>query len=313
MIVLRRIGSSLCLSGLLGLLLVAPGADCADDMARAGDKVDPEYRELHRMPVTAGSRTLDVSGLLRARFQKNPGAIRAILAKTRISPLNKNLVNFWRGMAFKTEKRYEEAAIEFSKCTDFTELSTEGQLQVAETFMFLESYDKAIDILNTALKRKVNYECLELRGRTYLASNQTAKALADFTAAAKLREIKGRGLLARAADILRREHKPKEALVLLKTAEKNADRPSDCPYYMSKAACHEDLGQWSEAVECCTRGIALAKQYNDRFQTNELLLSRAYLERAKCYDRLGKASQANADRQSYRKFSNSVEEDILGK
>jgi len=266
------------------------------------------------IPETAANKTLPVLELKHARQNKDGKAIRQLISKIKVTALNKNAIDFWRGMAFKCEKRYEEAGVEFDKCTDLSDVSVEGHLQVAETYLFIEQFAQAIKILDDSIKRKPCYDSVELRARCYLAQNMTAPALRDFIAAAKMRENKSRSLLARAGEILRREHKPKEALEIMKAGDNTKEHATDAAFYMAKAVCYEDLGQWDNAVESCTRAINVSKQRGPHtFQASQMILSRAVSERAKCYDHLGKPALAKADREFYRKFCNGIEDDMLGK
>jgi len=82
---------------------------------------------------------------------------------------------------------------------------------------------------------------------------------------------------------------------------------------MAKVMCYEDLNQWNDAAFWCSRAIAVSKTGQRTFQANQLIFSRAVLERAKCYEHLGKNTLAESDRQFYRKYCSSVEDDMIGK
>jgi len=279
-----------------------------------GGAEDTDEMVSEDIPETPANKTLPVLELRQARQQKDGRAIRQLLSKTKVTALNKNAFDFWQGMAFKCEKRYEEAGVEFDKCTNLSDISVEGQLQVAETYLFIEQFAQAIKILNASIKHKPCYDSMELRARCYLAQNMTAPALRDFIAAAKMRENKSRSLLARAGEILRREHKPKEALEIMKAGDQTKEHSTDAAFYMAKAMCYEDLGQWDQAADNCSKAINVSKQRGPHtFQASQMILSRAVSERAKCYDHLGKTALAKADREFYRKFCNGIEDDMLGK
>ncbi|MBS2010661.1 MAG: tetratricopeptide repeat protein [Cyanobacteria bacterium SZAS TMP-1] len=285
--------------------------------AGAGEKNrDPDGdAAMFAVPDTPGNRTLPIAKLTAARQRKNGAAIRQLLASIPVTAGNRNVVDFWRGMSRKCEKRYEEAGEQFDKCTDFGELSVEGQAQVAETYLYLEQYDKSLKILTPLIKKQPNFDCLELRGRCYTAAGKPELALPDLIAAAKLQETKSRSLLARAAEILRRQNKPKEALAVLKMGDANKEHSGDAPFYLSKAVCYEDLGQWKEAAEACSRAlqVSMAGCRNGRERAGQLFVSRSLLERAKCYDHLGRRDLAAADRAENGKFSSEVEDDFMGK
>lgn len=301
---------SLCLA--LAAALAVPEAS-----AGAGEKDKEAEIEAARyaVPDTPGNRTLPIAKLTAARQRKNGAAIRQILFPIRVTATNRNVVDFWRGMSRKCEKRYEEAGEQFDKCTDLGELSIEGQAQIAETYMYLEQYDKTLKILTPLIKKHPNFDCLELRGRCYTAVGKPELALQDLIAAAKMQETKSRGLLSRAAEILRRQNKPKEALAVLKMGDANQDHSGDGPFFLAKAVCYEDLGQWNQAVEACSHAlqVSLAGCRNGSERAGQIFVSRSLLERAKCYDHLGKKDLAAADRAENGKFSSEVEDDFMGK
>jgi hypothetical protein len=76
----------------------------------------------------------------------------------------------------------------------------------------------------------------------------------------------------------------------------------------------EDLGRWPEAAKDCTIAIQVADpSMSGGADAQQAIMSRAYLERAGCYDHMGKKDLAAADRRAHNKMSSELEEDFIGK
>jgi predicted Zn-dependent protease len=215
----------------------------------------------------------------------------------------------------------EQAVVEFDRCTDFTETSLAGQFQVAVTYMQLDQCSKAIKILSTMLDKHpgsqwhaMQRQCYEARGDCYIGVVRSKEAISDYMQAARLWPDRSQALLARAAELLRREHKCSEALALLNEAVVTKEQPTDLGYLLCRASCSEELGKWPEATKDFTATIRIAQEGINRGGRGEfIILSRAYIERAKCYDHIGQQGLAAADRLAYQKLSREAEADLVGK
>jgi tetratricopeptide (TPR) repeat protein len=278
-------------------------------------------KEIVAEPDNAGNRSLPLAQLTALNSEKRGGEARTLLARVKPTAANRNLLHLWRGLTYAHELEPEEAAVEFDQCTDFTETSLDGQFQAAFTYMGLDQCSKAIKILSTMLDKypdcpghAMQRQCYEARGDCYVGVGRFKEAIIDYRQAARLWPQKSQALLARAAELLRREHKCSEALALLNEAIATRGQPPEFGYLMCRASCLEELGKWPEATKDLTTVIRLALEgINHGGQGEFIIISRAYIERAKCYDHVGQPGLAAADRLAHQKMSREAESTIVGK
>jgi tetratricopeptide (TPR) repeat protein len=255
----------------------------------------------------------ECDGLVRT---SNGTKLRAVLDGITPTAANTNLLHIWRGVSYWMQQRYEQAVVEFDAATNLSETSLTRQSKAAETYQALESSSKAVKIWNDILAKCPFGKGFERRASCYRAMHRYEEAVADYKQGAAISPDHRRGYLAKAADILRGQHKYTEALVLL---DKSVEDGSDIPHplqYLSRAACLEEVNRWQEAATDCTTALKLANMplFRDkhRKEAASMILSRAYVERAKCYDHLGKKALADADRKTHESMSSSLELDLIG-
>jgi tetratricopeptide (TPR) repeat protein len=107
----------------------------------------------------------------------------------------------------------------------------------------------------------------------------------------------------------------KEALAIVARAPAAIEIGSDGMLQLTKARCLEKLNRYEEAVSVLSKLIAEGKSKKVSYRADFVNagLSRAFDERAKCYDKLGDKAKASADRQAQEQWSKGVENDLFGK
>jgi tetratricopeptide (TPR) repeat protein len=268
----------------------------------------------YKEPDNAGNRSLPLARLKALVNEKKFGNARALIASIKVTAANRNLLHLWRGLTYKYASDLERAGVEFDQCTDFTETSPAGQLAIAATYMELDQSAKAVKILDFLLDKcpcldsSFVEDCYELRADSNAAAGRLTEAIADYRHAVRLCPSKGRLLLSRAAEILRRQHKCSEAVAILNEVGATKDQPGYAPYYLCRAGCFEELGKWSEAAKDFTIAVKIAQEGVKRGElAQQVALTRALMERANCYDHMGKKELATADRIMFKKLAEDAE------
>ncbi|MBU6453978.1 MAG: tetratricopeptide repeat protein [Cyanobacteria bacterium REEB67] len=240
-----------------------------------------------------------------------------IIDKVPVTAKNANTVHLLRGLAFRSGRDPEGAVAEFDQVTNLDDLLAKAGL-VAGSYSQVERYDKAIEILDRAIASNANADLYALRGEYKCAQGRFAEAIPDYKKAALKDSDRQRAYLCVGGELLRRQGKVKEALSLLDVGLKAPDRSSDGKYYLCRAMCYGQINDWPLAEQSCSIGLkiadnAIAKAARARHgSVEEIAKSQLLLERAKCYDHLGKKNLAALDREAHLKLSAATEDDLLG-
>ncbi|MBS2009867.1 MAG: tetratricopeptide repeat protein [Cyanobacteria bacterium SZAS TMP-1] len=238
---------------------------------------------------------------------------RRLIDKVKPTLANTNLIHLWRGLAYRADREPELAVAEFDKCTDFRE-GKDWYGLIAGSYSQVERWDRAIKILDQAVATVPGHASYYAqRGDYRCAKGDFAGSIPDYKKAATLNSELKRSYLSIAADILRRQGKVKEAIALLDQGMGETERHSDGKFYLCRAQCFDQLGNWEQGEKNCTEALRVGRSAVRKGKTEEeLLISRALIERAKCYDNLGKKDQAAQDRALHLKMSSETADEIMG-
>jgi len=245
--------------------------------------------------------------------KRRGAAARQLIDKIKPTDANNDLIHMWRGMSFRADREPELAVEEFDKCKNLKVFISWANY-VAGSYCQAEKYDKAIAVTNVAIAKEPSASLYGHRATYLCAKGKFAEAIPDYKKAAALKDDDQRTYLTAAGDILRRQGKSKEALALLNTGLSAKGKLTDGKYWLCRANCFGELGEWAKAAESCTEGIRISKLAITKSKSSEeLVLAYIYVTRAKCYDHLGKKDLAERDRKAQAKIGASTEDIILGK
>jgi hypothetical protein len=118
--------------------------------------------------------------------------------------------------------------------------------------------------------------------------------------------------LAKAAACLRMAHRYDEGIRVMNTAIADKSSPNGLLMFTTRAHCYEGAGKWSDAANDFTSTMQVAKT-RGRSPLEDAALANAHMERAKCYDHMGKSDLAAKDKAISEQTSRSLESDLLGK
>jgi tetratricopeptide (TPR) repeat protein len=240
-----------------------------------------------------------------------------IIDKVPVTAKNANTVHLLRGLAFRSGRDPESAVGEFDKITDLNEVLSRADT-LAASYSQVDRYDKAIHILDLAIANKPTADLYAMRGEYKCAQGHFTDAIPDYKRAALQDSDRQRAYLCIGGELLRRQGKVKEALSLLDQGLKAVDRSNDGKYYLCRAACYGQLNDWRAAEQNCTAGLKIADSAVTRAaranhgSVEEIAKAQLLLERAKCYDHLGKKDLAARDREAHLKLSTATEDELLG-
>lgn len=313
---------ALCLHPWLMVVHATPSKDAGsraqllqipDSISEAQELADQKSPILISSPATAGNKTLPLQHLDAALQKRNYRRIDALLSRVRETPVNANTLSLWRGLSFWCQLRYEEAVDQFDRCKNFDDASLSGLSIVGLSYFKVEECNKAIKNLTLVINKFPERDSCEFRANCYMALKQYDQAISDFLLAAKYSHHYRAFYISKVANVLRIEKKYTEAINFYKAALKNAPAQFVPTALLGQALCYQDMKRWNEAAQNCTEAIKVltAPTYIDEMKMTNL--ANSYLQRAKCYDNLGKPSLAVADRRAHYKLSSSFANDFLSK
>lgn len=264
-------------------------------------------------PSTAANKTLPLRELDAAMPTRNYRRIDALLSKVKETPSNANALNLWRGLSFWCQQRYEEAAENFDRCTNFDDASLVHLYTIGLSYFKVEECHKAVKVLTAVIAKFPDRDSYSCRANCYMALKMYDQAISDFLMAAKFSYSYRSLYIGKAANVLRVQKKYKEAIAFYAASLKNSPNDFIPTLLLGRALCFQELKRWNEAVQDYTEAIKVLTAPTYKGETKMLNLADSYFQRAKCYDNLGKASLAAADRRSHAKLSSSFANDFLSK
>lgn len=264
-------------------------------------------------PSTAANKTLPLQQLDAAMPTRNYKRIDALLSRVKETPSNANALNLWRGLSFWCQQRYEEAAEHFDRCTNFDDASLVNLYTVGLSFFKVEECNKAVKVLSSVISKFPDRDSYSCRANCYMALKMYDQAIRDFLMAAKYSYSYRSLYIGKAANVLRVQKKYREAIAFYAASLKGSPDDFTPSLLLGRALAYQELKRWNEASQDYTEAIKVLTAPTYKGQTKMLNLADSYFQRAKCYDNLGQASLAAADRRSHAKLSSSFASDFLSK
>lgn len=246
--------------------------------------------------------------------QRNVFEVRTILARTPRCAGDEEARLILVGACLAAKERFEDAVVEFDKVRHMDQASNSALCLAARAYAQTDDYPKAIEYAGIAIKRCNDYESYEVRARCFNADRRYAEAAADYEKAAQVCPRRATDFYVQAATVMLRADRPTQALVLVERAPLGKPGSVDGATLLTKALCLEKLCRWSDGVTVLTKAVAICKSAaSTEEDVATLCLIHCIGERAKCYEKLGKKTEAAADRQAVEKLSSGVESDLIGK
>ncbi|MBS1995613.1 MAG: hypothetical protein JSS86_04850 [Cyanobacteria bacterium SZAS LIN-2] len=225
---------------------------------------------------------------------------------------NTYLARVWKAIILYRLDESEKASPLFEQSLPLHDVSNWAKCCAASCFNQVEEPQKALQILKTIPRERYDSFFYLTRGTAYGALHMTDLAVADCLAQAKFDAAARTNLLCGAAELYYRDKRYKEALAVINQALPGAGK--DNRYTLMQGYCLVGLKRDQEAVTSFSAAIEAAKKKNpENNPTSGFTLFRAYEERAGCYDRLGQADLARADRKIARDLSKNLQKDLIGR
>jgi tetratricopeptide (TPR) repeat protein len=220
----------------------------------------------------------------------------------------------WLAACLSYEKNYEESAAGFAKVKHLDRAPGAVLSMAAQTYAQMQDFARAIALSTLAIGRGYGNPGYEIRAGCYNVEKRYVEAADDYQKAAKLRPRLATDLYCRAANAMLAANKPLPALALCDKAPTEARGVGKAALLLTKGLCYEKLERWSEGVTVLTEAIATARAGLSNCDNSSTLgLITSLVERAKCYEKLGKKAEAAADRRWQEQLSRGVENDLIGK
>jgi len=282
------------------------GAAGSDDSAAAFTRDKPRViRDQDGLPLTRIDYLIS---------KRKGSEARRLIDAVKPTAANQNLIHIWRGLSYRADREPELAVAEFDKCSSLVE-GKDWYGLIAGSYGQTEHYAKAIQILTAAIAANPHVASFYAdRADFNCALGKFGEAIPDYKRAAAQNSDRKRLFLSVAAELLRRQGKLKEAMEVLDSGLNVPERLSDGKYWLCRAQIETQQKHWAEGEKNCTIGLKVSRKACAKNQsTEEIAVAHLLLERAKCYQHLGKQSLADADLKEHLKFSAATEDEILGK
>lgn len=282
---------------------------------KIGDKI-VESRDLWKYSVPRKAISANqlpvgkLTGLLRKR---KIAEIRHLLKETPVHPGDASERFMWEAACLSSLNRSEQAVLLFDKVKNLDTAPVLVQVKAAEAYASDAQYDKAIKLCNKVLAKYEVSEAYQIRAGCYGATNRLTEAAGDFE---KLAILGGRSPIrfyCRAASLLLKAGKSKEALAMVDRGLNVTSGESTAPLYMVKGDCFKSQGQWQDAVNSVSEAIRLTRSHKaSAGGEDEVILSTCYKERAFCYQKLGQLNLAKSDLKALEESSRGLADEIIG-
>lgn len=202
-----------------------------------------------------------------------------------------------RGDCYRALDEYEKALADYNRVPDLVMKDVQKRKERAECNYQLGHFSEAAKEFDAVNSIQPTGEGYERQGRCLLALQRYKEALVCLSRAVRLTPLKADFVAAR-GDCYRRLHEYTHALKDFSDAM--VLKPDNMIYVFGRGLCLAELGRNAEAIKDFTAAMS-----------NPHLLSRACLERARAYDKIGEKTKAEADRKAAQSASKSVEDDFF--
>ncbi|MBS1995612.1 MAG: tetratricopeptide repeat protein [Cyanobacteria bacterium SZAS LIN-2] len=244
--------------------------------------------------------------------QRDPGANK-VLSEYLASHKHPNqyLTRIWKAIILLRHDETDAAEPLFRQSLPLHDVSIWVKCNAAECFNQVEDSKTALQIMSTIPENQYDDYCYSTRAFAYSALHKTDLAVADCLSEAKLRPTGRTGILSSASNLYYREGRYADALKILDQIATGPNK--DNRHALFRGYCLVGLKRDKEAIPCFTQAIESANRMDSENHAGSgITMFRAYEERARCYERLGKTSLALADRKAAAEASAKLQKDLIG-
>ncbi|MBS1992596.1 MAG: tetratricopeptide repeat protein [Cyanobacteria bacterium SZAS LIN-3] len=244
--------------------------------------------------------------------QRAPGADKVVSEYlTSHKHPNQYLTRIWKAIILLRHDEGDAAAPLFRQSLPLHDVSIWVKCNAAECFNQVEDSKTALQIMNTIPENQYDDYCYSTRAFAYSALHKTDLAVADYLSEAKLRPTGRTGILSNASNLYYREGRYSDALKILDQITAGAN--NDNRHALFRGYCLVGLKRYKEAIVSFTQAIESANRLNSENNAGSgITMFRAYEERARCYEHLGKTALALADRRTAAEASARFQKDLIG-
>ncbi|MBP6747541.1 tetratricopeptide repeat protein [bacterium] len=285
------------------------------ELKKVGDKfVEPRNLWKHSVPRQAiSANQLPVGKLVGLLRKQKLAEIRQLLKDTPVHPGDAHERLMWEAACLSSRNRSEQAVVLFDKVKNLDSAPVLVLVKAAEAYASDAQYDKAIKLCNKVLSKYEVSEAYQIRAGCYGATNRLTEAANDFEKLAILGGSSPIRFYCRAASLLLKAGKSREALTMVDRGLAVTSGESTAPLYMVKADCFKSQGRWQDAVNSVTEAIKLTRSHKaSAGGEDEVILSTCYKERAFCYQKLGQLNLAKSDLKALEESSRGLADEIIG-
>lgn len=285
----------------LGKTNNAPGHSNRQPTSRA-DGSAPEYQY--------GFSTRTVQNLLMAdQIEK----LRTLMAETPPHSGDADYRKLLEAAALAADNDFERATVIFEKLKNLDKADPYIVCLAARSYANMQQPLRAIALCSTVIAKHPWSYPYTIRAGCYMELGRYADAAQDYLSIGKLEPATAESNTAKAAKALLDGNNPALGLKLIDQYLAKNGAMKGATIRGSRALCLAKLGRYQEAADAFSESIIFIKRTVKNDLERTAYLNNVYSERAKCYDKLGKTTQAAADRQTVRNLSNDAYKEMLGK
>ncbi|CAN5559979.1 hypothetical protein BH11CYA1_BH11CYA1_25690 [soil metagenome] len=290
------------------------GSDGSSSNKEKPHSKEPRDQWKYSVPVGQISpHQLPVGKLVAHLRKRRVTEVRQLLKDSPVHPGDGEERTMWEAACLATKNRPEQAVVLFDTVKNLSAAPVVVVARAAESYAGEAQYYKAIRLCNIVLAKYDMREAYQVRGGCYSATNRLTEAAADFEKLAVLGGSSPVRYYCRAASLLLKTGKSKEALTMVERGLKAVPGDSSAALQMVKADCFKTQGRWQDAIKCISEAIRMTSLR--KISPNgeeEVILATCYKERAACYQKLGQTDLAKKDLKALDDASRGLADEIIG-
>lgn len=269
---------------------------------RRTDQAMPEYQY--------GFSTSTVQHLL---MTDQVEKLRTLIAETPHHSGDGDYRKLLEAAALAADNDFERAIVIFEKLKNLDKADPYIVCLAARSYANMQQPLRAIALTSSVIAHRAWSYPYTIRAGCYMQLGRYADAAQDYLSIGKLEPATAESNTAKAAKALLDGNKPAQGLKLIDEYLAKNGAMKGATIRGSRALCLAKMGRYQEAADVFSESIIFVKKSVKNELERTAYLNNIYNERAKCYDKLGKTTQAAADRQTVRNLSNDAYKEIIGK
>jgi len=222
--------------------------------------------------------------------------------------------NYWLGTAYDAFDDLERSVTHFDRIHDYSKISDFGLDKMAHTYLGLTELDKVLTLTQIQINRRNPTESTFMRrGDALLNLGKIEDAAATYMQGlAAVKPGRRALLLEKAASAYIKLKNYDEAVKCLTEAIEQRGFGAGAPLYLTRGLALRAQGKYELAVNDFSACLERVHRSTHSVENQWSEVS-ALMDRAKCYDSLGRHDLAARDYASHKKLSQGLESDFFGK